>query len=386
MKITDVTATILAPPEFPHGGPVLVRVRTDSGIEGIGEAGTFSQYGEESQAVKIITEHCLRKVVHGENPADFRSIWDKMYAATFYNARCRDVSVNAISGVDMAIIDLLGKIEGKPVYRILGGKFREKVRAYCSTIFNRSKPELTINEIRSYQDQGFSAVKLGLTFGYGGFGSAAFGLDIKNDVDFVKTVKDAVGDDMDLMIDGPRTLDYPTAVRIAKELEKLNVFWYEEPISAEDLNGYAKLAADVTIPIAMGESERTRYGFMELIEKNTADILQPDVSWVGGITEAKRIADMAEDSNYALVPHNWGTVLNTAASVHLVASMKNGFLCEYPNGPRTIEAQEKHELPPMLMELAVEPIRTRKGFIEVSESPGLGIELNEKKIEQYTLK
>ena len=207
--------------------------------------------------------------------------------------------------------------------------------------------------------------------------------------DRVKAVRDAIGYDIDLMVDGPTALNYPRALKLARVLEKYEVFWWEEPLVREDLDGYAKLAASVDMRIAAGEGERTRFGFRDLIEKRAVDVLQPDLSWVGGITEGERIAEMAYQSNMEWVPHHWGTIINMAASLHLVAARPDGFICEYGIGPRTMEdmaPEEGLEPSPMVTELPVEPFEVVNGCIRIPREPGLGIELNPKAIEKWSYK
>jgi L-alanine-DL-glutamate epimerase-like enolase superfamily enzyme len=285
--------------------------------------------------------------------------------------------MSTISGVDMALWDLKGKALGKPVYELLGGKYRDEVRVYVSALFNMSNKRYTINEALRYMDEGYTALKLG----YGGFG-----FNYKNDITMIKELRDALGYDIDLMVDGPTTLSYSRALKLAKAMEKYDIFWWEEPLVREDLGGYAKLAASTDLRIAAGEGERTYYGFKDLIDKEAADVLQPDLSWVGGLTEAKKIAELAYHTNKEWVPHNWGTVINTAASLHLVAARPDGFICEYGIGPRTMEdaaPEEGLEPSPMIVELPKAPFEVSNGSITIPKEPGLGIELNQQAFEKW---
>jgi len=374
MSIVDVTSTVLKSYEYPFGGWLLVRVKTSEGVEGIGEAFIPNRTGDGVWAAKVLVDNGLKPLLVGEEALGIERLWEKMYAnaSTLYDRR--GLSIHAISGVDMALWDAAGKALKLPAHTLLGGAFRDKVRVYASALFNLEKPEVTVREAQRYVEDGFTAMK----FGYGGFGH-----NYHKSVELVRRLRETIGDETDLIVDGPASLNVIEALRLARALEKYDVLWYEEPLSRDDLEGYVKLTAEAQVPIAAGEGEFTRFGFKELILSNAVDILQPDVSWVGGLTEAKRIVEMADTWHAPLVPHSWGCAMNTYASIQLVASMPRGFLCEFPIGPRTHEAQLTGTPSPMMTELPKEPIEVRKGYIEVPKTPGLGLELNEEAVKKY---
>jgi len=380
MEIKDVVGTILAPPEYPGGAYLLVEVESDDGLKGLGEGFAYSLYGEAIHAAKMILDKGLKRILIGEDALEVERLYEKMVRTTEYNARRHGLEMSAISGVDMALWDPAGKALGRSVSELLGGRYREEVRVYASALFKMKDQDLTVKEARGYADEGYTAIKMG----YGGFG-----FDYEKDVAMIKAIRDTIGYDIDLMVDGPAALNYARSLGLAKALEKYEVFWWEEPILREDLDGYAKLASSVDIRIAAGEGERTRFGFRDLIDKEAVDVIQPDISWVGGITETKRIAEMAYLHNIEWVPHHWGTVINMAASLHMVAARPDGFICEYAIGPRTREhkvAREKAGASPMMVELPVEPLEVGKGYIRVPKGPGLGIELDPKSIEKWSLR
>lgn len=375
MNIVDVTSTVLKSYEYPYGGWLLIRVKTNEDIEGIGEAFVPNWRGDAPWAAKILVEKGLKPILVGEDALGIECLWERMYANADRMYDRRGLAIHAVSGVDMALWDAAGKSLGLPVSTLLGGRFREKVRVYASALFNLENPDVTIREAKRYVDAGFTAMK----FGYGGFG-----LNRRKSLELVKRLRETVGDDVDLIVDGPACLNVVEALRLARDLEKHSVYWYEEPLSRDDLDGYVRLSAEAEVPIAAGEGEFTRFGFKELIVRRAVDIVQPDVSWVGGLTEAKRIVEIADAWHVPFVPHNWGCAMNTYASIHLVGSAPRGFLCEFPIGPRTAEAQLTATPSPMMTELPREPMEVKQGCVEVPKTPGLGLELNEDAVKRYT--
>jgi L-alanine-DL-glutamate epimerase-like enolase superfamily enzyme len=377
MKITEVTSTILKSYEYPHGGWVLVRVKADEGLEGIGECFVPDQHGQGVLAAQAVLEGSLKRVVIGEDPLDIEVIWEKMYAVCRSLYDRRGLAIHALSGVDMALYDLAGKALGVPVHKLLGGRFRDKVKVYVSSIWvDEERPQSALEATTRYVAQGFRAIKY--------YGWAGFGRNPKRDSSLLRAIREAAGEGIDLMLDLGRPASLTEAIKVARMIEasEAGIYWWEEPLcSSDDAEGLARLAASTDITIAAGEREMTAFGFRDLILKRAVDLLQPDLSWVGGLTEGKRIAEMARLFNVPLVPHNWGTMVNFAASVHLVASMPQGFLCEYPITPRTPEARIAS---PMMTELVRTPLAIENGYAVVPTKPGLGIELDEEAVGKYT--
>jgi len=300
-----------------------------------------------------------------------------MYDSTLYSCRRGGLAVSAISGVDVALMDIVGKAQKVPVHKLLGGCYRDKVRVYASDYFNMENPSITIARAKRYVDQGFTAMK----FGYGGFGR-----NLEKDVEVIEGIREAIGEDIDLMVDGAliywRSVSH--AIKMIRKFEKYNIYFIEEPLPVENIRGYAKLREAVNTRIAAGEHERTRYGFKDLMAREAVDVAQPDIAWVGGLSEAKKIADMAHLWDVLLVPHEWSTAINVVSGLHLVASMPNGFLCEFPIGPRNPKAPLSAPPSPLITELLADPLEVKNGYIEVPKKPGLGIELNQETVKKYT--
>ncbi|MGD0577295.1 MAG: mandelate racemase/muconate lactonizing enzyme family protein [Bryobacteraceae bacterium] len=379
MKITDVEVIILEAPGG-YGSPAdeygetsgfkylaILRVSTDAGITG------YSDLETQPQVARAIVEASgeglapgfqgLRETLLGEDPFEVERLWHKMYMATVYYGR-RGAAIQVISGVDIALWDIIGKSTGQPVWKLLGGGYRDRVRAYASTLF-RDQPKEMEDACRRYIEQGFTAVK---------FGWGVFGQDPVRDECLVAAARKALGDTPDLLIDAGWYVQRTPkeAIRMVRSLEPYRPFFVEEPLSPEDYDGYAQLAAAVDTPIACGEQESTEWGFRALIEQGQVDILQPDLSRCGGFTAARKIAHLAELHNRLVIPHAWLSDLLTAASLHLNAFLKRSVFQEF-NVTRG----------PLSREIAMNPIVMRDGFLSVPQGPGLGIEVDEAALLKY---
>ena len=379
MKITDVEVILL---EAPGGYDTLadetgetsgfrylaiLRVTTDAGIKGYADLET------QPQVAKAIVEASgeglapgfqgLRETLLGEDPFEVERLWHKMYMATVYYGR-RGAAIQVISGVDIALWDIIGKSVGQPVWKLLGGGYRKRVRAYASTLF-REQPSQMEEACRQYVEQGFTAVK---------FGWGVFGRDEARDECLVAAARKALGNQRELLIDAGWYVHRTAkeAIRMVRSLEAYRPFFVEEPLSPEDYDGYAELAAAVETPIACGEQEATEWGFRALIEQGRVDIVQPDLSRCGGFTAARKIAHLAELHNRLVIPHAWLSDLLTAASLHLNAFLKRSVFQEF-NVTRG----------PLSREIAANPIAIRDGFLDVPQGPGLGIEVDEAALRKY---
>lgn len=377
MKIIDVRVLVLKAPddygasdggEEAHGIKYLgiVRVETDAGITGYADLETQPHVAraivDAPSEGSVSGFYGLRSVLLGEDPFDVERLWDKMYMGSVYYGR-RGAALQVISGIDIALWDIIGKAVQLPIHKLLGGSYRDKVRAYASTLF-RSTPEGMAEACRRYLDQGFTAVK---------FGWGVFGQDPEQDLRLVEAARRTL-DKTDLLIDTgwyiPRTAK--EAIRMVHRLEPYRPFFIEEPLSPEDYDGYAQLAAAVDTPIACGEQESTQWGFRTLIERGQIDILQPDLSRCGGFTAARKIVHLAELHNRLCIPHAWLSDLLTAASLHLNAFIRRSVFQEFnvTSGP-------------LSRELCKSPIRLEDGYLRVPEGPGLGVEVDERVIEKY---
>ncbi len=378
MKIIDVQVIVLKSPESygasTRGEEVrgikylgIVKVQTDAGISGYADLET------QPHVAKAIVEapsegsvsgfFGLRSILLGEDPFEVERLWHKMYMGSVYYGR-RGAVMQVISGIDIALWDILGKAVRQPVFKLLGGGYRDKVMAYASTLF-RSTPEWMADASRWYLEQGYKAVK---------FGWGVFGEDPERDVELVLAARKALGDRTELLIDSGWYVHRTAkeAIQMVKRLEQFRPFLIEEPLPPEDYEGYAQLSGAVDTLIACGEQEATEWGFNTLIERAQIDVVQPDLSRCGGFTAGRKIVHMAELHNRLCIPHSWTSDLLTAASLHLNAFMRRAVFQEFnvTSGP-------------LSRDLCVNPLQLEDGMLRIPQGPGLGVEVNEATIEKY---
>lgn len=344
-------------------GGVIVRVSTDEGLVGLGEAGFSVEY---FSTVGPVVNKRLAPLLIGQDPLRIGNLWERMYEATHMWGR-RGIETYALSGVDIALWDLLGKVTGAPIYRLLGTS-KETVRAYFAP--SLKGPEEIAAESVEAVEAGYTALKLRV------------GLGLETDEKIVSGVRDAVGEEVELLVDANMAYDRRTALRMARIFEELGVVWFEEPIMSRSLSQYISehrwLAERVErLRIAGGESLFTRYEYVDLLEPRVFDILQPDCVSVGGISEAKRVADMASAWNIMCVPHiasSSGTGIGLAAGLQLILACANAPLIEFDayGGPGWEGLLE-------------EPIQLKEGYVSAPDQPGLGIELVPDALERYRL-
>ncbi|HEX5413041.1 MAG TPA: mandelate racemase/muconate lactonizing enzyme family protein [Terriglobia bacterium] len=276
---------------------LLIKVETDDGLCGWGEVDSSPEVAKA--VVEAPTSHgiChgLRDVLIGTDPFDVEQLWEMMYRQTLYYGR-QAVAIHAISGVDMALWDILGKAVGKPVHKLLGGSYRRAARAYASVLMPET-PDQAERMARNHVIQGFTAMK---------FGWGPLGQDEERDVELIAAARSGAGE-AQLMIDFGQRYTVKKAIRIAERVAKYRLNWIEEPLSPDDFDGYRRLTAAVTTDIAAGEAECGRRVFRRLIEECRLDVIQPDISRAGGLTETRKIATMAQDANVQLAPHAFKT-------------------------------------------------------------------------------
>ncbi len=373
MKITDVQAIIVKQPEISIIGDgsqdtVVIKVMTDEGITGIGEVDS-SPYVVKA-IVEAKTSHMvcmgLRDVVIGEDPFDVEKIWYKMYELCYYYGR-RSVAIHAMSGIDMAIWDILGKKMGVPVHKLLGGAFRDKIPAYCSVLMPDNEDEIK-RIADTYLPQGYTGIK---------FGWGALGQSDKKDLELVKMCRKAMGDDPKLMIDiGMVWRDVKTAIRLCNEFEQQDVYWVEEPFKPDDLEAYKRLTNSVNMRISAGEEVGTMFEFNELIAGCGIDIIQPDISRCGGITIAKKVIDMAYLHKIPVIPHAFKTGILMSASLQVIAATPNALWLEYCCQETVLSKNlvKKH--------FSIDD----EGFVNIPQKPGLGVEIDEEVLKRYEVK
>lgn len=378
MKITDIEILVLEAPgayEIPKGSDeaygikylAVVRVKTDAGITGYADIETQPHVARaivEAPAEGAMLGFLgLKSVLVGEDPFEVERLWQKMYMASVYYGR-RGAAIQVMSGIDIALWDIMGKAVHKPVYKLLGGAYRDRVRAYASTLF-RSEPSAIEEACRRYIDQGFTAVK---------FGWGVFGQDPVRDISLVEAARRALGDRNELLVDTGWYIHRTPkeAIALVRRLEPYRPFFVEELLHPEDYDGYAQVSAAVDTLIACGEQESTPWGFRTLLERGKVDVVQPDISRCGGFTAARRIVHMTELYDRLCIPHAWISDLLTAASLHLNAFMQRSVFLEFnvTQGP-------------LSRALCRNPIEMKDGYVEVPQAPGLGVEIDEAALEKY---
>jgi len=334
---------------------VIVRIETDSGLIGWGEA----KAPVAPQVTARIIELLLTDILIGADPREVLVLWERMYAGMRVRGHHAGFYLEAIAGVDIALWDLAGQAAGAPISTLLGGKMRESVRVYASGIpsLPLDAPDEAItelaDEVRAFQAVGYTGVKM------------AIGRGVEGDLRAIRAVKDAVDAGFTIYVDAAGVYSRADAMRLGKALEELDIGFFEMPIPPEDVEGYAELAQGLAIPIAL-DSIMSRYETVELIRNRAIDIVQPDVCRAGGITECRRIAELADCFGLAFQPHvSIGSAIHVAASAHLAVAMPNSIVCEYWIGQNPIGAS-----------VARTPAEVRNGYLYPPDSDGLGIDLN----------
>jgi D-galactarolactone cycloisomerase len=369
MKIVDVRLTGLSGGTVEGGWAdelkpeddinTVVEVISDEGIIGVGSAMT-------GKALVAAGVRLLRPLLIGERADEPMRVTEKLRQSFFWQGRGGTVE-HAISGIDIALWDLMGKITKQPVARLLGGYYRDKIKPYGSILFD--EPEPLREKLQRTVARGFKAIKLG----WRPFGRR----DRKTDELLVHTARDTVGPDVELMVDAGGSEQfwphgYKWALETAKMLADYEVVWFEEALPPDDLEGFIELRRHAPLPITTGEVLTRRQSFRPFIEQQAVDIIQPDCTKCGGLTEAWRIGWMAYEHNILMVPHGWNTGLGLAADLHLTAAMPVARYVEFLTPS------------PYLDELIVNPFRPdAEGYLHVPTAPGLGVELNRDALKRY---
>lgn len=368
MRITDIEGIMLRLPEVREIGDgcqsvMIIKVQTDEGITGIGEAHTNPLVNKAvlDSPVCSISAQGLRGLLLGEDPRDIGRLWDKMDRHTQTYGR-RGVAMHVISGIDLALWDILGKATGQPVHRLLGGARKTHHRAYASDLSQPSL-EATVELAKRHKANGYKAMK----FGWGDLGG-----DPRKDVRRTAAIRAAVGDEVDIMIDMGFAVPLDDALYLGRAFAEHGVYFLEEPLAPDDLDGFARLTAVSPTPIATGEKEAGVHAYRMLMEHGGLRIIQPDIARVGGISESLRIAALAESRGVRMIPHCWSTDILVAATLHVISTLRDCPYLEY-------NATDN----PLRTDLLVDPIRPVDGIVAVPEKPGLGIELNEDTIDRY---
>jgi len=361
VKITDLKITPVS--AGAHTPYVFVQVLTDAGVTGLGEA--TLEYKPEATMGALKD---LRDFLVGKDPTMIEHLGQAIYRLSFY--RGGPVLNSAMGGIDIALWDIKGKLLGEPIWKLLGGPVRERIRVY--THFGGKTPAETGEQARKLVAAGFRALKTGPS---GAYKMVEGPRKIHQIVEHLKAAREAVGDDVDLMFDAHGDLYPAVSIAVAKELEPLHLLWIEEPALPENAEAMKKIAAETTLPIATGERLFTVWGFREVLEKGVADIIQPDVVHAGGITQLKKIAALAEAYYVAVAPHNPLSPVATAACLQLDAAIPNFLIQEMVHGN------------PDRASLVTAPIeKVSEGYVDLPKKPGLGVDLNEEAIKRLGYK
>ncbi len=345
-------------------------VSTDDGIQGLGEA---FYYATPAKIVDHLITDGYAPLLIGRDPLDNAVIWDFLYNWT-RDQGMKGLPISALSAIDIALWDIKGKALGLPVYKLLGGAYRNKAHVYATGLYQPqnvpSIEDALVEEALGYKEDGFFAMKLKV--GYG----------IEIDMRYVKAVREAIGNDIVLMVDANHAYNAAEAIRLAKEMEKYDVYWLEEPVPPEDIEGYIEVKQKSNILIAGGEDEFTRYGFRELIARRAVDILQPDLCAAGGFTEMMNIVAMASAWNVPLAPHVWGTNVGLAASLQLFAVLPHFPERRYPADPFFEYDRSPH---PLREGVTEERFEMSDGYLDIPQRPGLGVSLDMDFVRKYAL-
>lgn len=367
MKISDVRAyTLTCPLKKPwriagltmsEMMATIVEVESDNGLVGYGEALTRLGPGVTKEVVNAI----LKPVVIGADPLNVDVLWERMFSTMMSRGHWKGFMIEAISGVDIAVWDLNGKILGKPVATLLGGRHHETLQAYASSVMIMDAADM-VEEAKSLVKRGYNKIKFKI------------GREVEEDFEYLRAAREAVGPDIGIMADVNSGYSLESTLRLGGMLPPLNILWLEEPIPPQDLDGYARLSECLSVPVVAGESEFTRWGFRDLIVRGKVPVIQPDIARCGGFTEARKIAALASAHGVTVAPHTGASgAVCIAAAVQFAASLSNLYIFEhmYPENP-------------LREDILKEPVLDcENGFIKVPTGPGLGIEIDARRLREY---
>lgn len=347
---------------FRFHGWTVVEVETDTGLVGIGNVALAPRIAKQ------IIDLYLAPLVLGHDPFDYEYLWQRMYRSTHAWGR-RGIGMAAISAIDIAIWDLMGKATNKPVFKLLGGRTKEKIPCYASKLYRTDLKEMQ-EEAQSYLDQGFSAMKM--RFGYGPKDGPE---GVRKNLDSVAAIREVIGADVDLMLECYMGWNLEYAKRILPKLEKFEPRWLEEPVIADDVDGYAKLNQLTSIPISGGEHEFNLYGFKQLLEKDAVSVIQYDTNRVGGITAAHKINALAEAYSVPVIPHA-GQMHNYHLTMSTLASPMSEY---FPVN----DVEVGNELFYYIFKGDPAPVQ---GFIDLDDNiPGLGLTLSDEYLDDFNI-
>lgn len=379
IKITHVIVHIIksnleVPFAFSQGwvnqrSATLVEIKTNNGLTGWGEA--FCQGLEPPEISAAVIESALKPLLLDQSPLDIEVLWHKMYNMTRDYGRKGSV-VSGISAIDIALWDIAGQFYDQPIYQLLGGCFRNKIKPYATGFYRiKGKDEASrlSEEAISHYENGFDHMKIKLGFG------------LEDDIECMKSISKVLeGKNITLMVDTNHAYGRSEALYLGHALKEYNLRWYEEPVVPEDINGYVELRSKLKMPIAGGENEHTLFGYRSLFENGAVDIAQPDIGSCGGITSAKHIIALAHSFGVEVNPHVWGSAIAQAASIQVIAAIPTTHHSIFARSPILEYDQSSH---PFRIDLLNKPIELEDGVVNISDKPGLGIDVNISTIKKY---
>lgn len=340
----------------------LVRIETEDGAVGWGEA--ISQQRGASLATRTLVDEAFAPLLIGADPANVEALWAKMCQDAYWYG-VEGIAAFAISAIDLALWDLKGKLLGEPVARLLGGQLKTAIPAMGSIIFDMDDLDWTLGEFQSMRDDGYRIVKAG----WGMTLDSVFGHDRKRDLEYLTAVREVIGDEIALVVDVPgaqRVWDLPTAIRRLREWEQFDLRWVEQPLHPADLAGHRRLRAATTTPIGTGEDEWSPETYRHVIESEGVDVVQLDPGRCLGLTGCRATIGLVERAGISFSAHSWSGALNTAASLHMLATSRNADTLDF----------KPHESP-MQHEIVADPWAQVDGELELREQPGLGVSVLE---------
>jgi len=373
MKITDVKAFPVKGRHWPRFPMVFIEVYTDEGVVGVGEALAFQATGVLDSVSQI------GEWLRDENPLQIERLWERCFR--------RGAAMAALSGIEIALWDILGQVAGLPIYQLLGGQCHDRVRVYADGFFRGANPTPEAYGAKAEEAvaKGFTALKLDIDdFLYLGerpalirchgadLGRHITNAEIRQVEASVATIRERLGPDVDLALDCHWAFDVPSGLRLGRALEPHNLMWLEDPTPSASAPALAKLASELPMPLCMGEALATRFEFREILERQAASIIMPDVASSGGILEMKKIAALADTYYVPMAPHDMVGPIATAATLQLCFSIPNLLVVEHQMG----DVPYRHEL-------TDQPLLVKDGYFDLPTRPGLGMALNHDAVRKY---
>lgn len=345
---------------------MILEIITEDGISGFGEA-----FGNAFINQSII-EHAYVPKLIGQHIFDSGKIWDTLYNLLRDNGQ-KGSCIEALSAVDNALWDLKGKYTHMPVYQLMGGARRKRIMPYATGLYHSKSSTLEkdlVEEAVSYVEAGFRAVKMKIGFG------------VQDDIHMVKQVRNAIGGNIDLMVDANHAYNALTATKLAREIEQYNISWFEEPVPPEDIEGYKQVKNATTIPLSGGEAEFTSYGFKRLVDERAVDILQPDCCVTGGLSEFLKIVTLAKIQNIQCFPHVWGTGIAVAVGLNAAFAMP-----DFPESLNPSEVYFELDRTPNIFreQISKKKLVIKDGYIDLPQYEGLGLDIDRELIKKYQI-